>query len=41
MSSLQAALHPESWNTAGHGGPLVAVPPWTIGVALGLEFRLF
>jgi hypothetical protein len=41
MASLQAALHPASWNTAGNAGPLVTVPPWTIGASLGLEFRIF
>ncbi len=41
MSSLQVALHPKSWNTAGNAGPLVTVPPWTVAASLGLEFRIF
>jgi hypothetical protein len=41
MSSLQLALHPTSWNTAGNGGPLVTVPQWTVGASVGLEFKLF
>jgi len=41
MSSLQLALHPASWNTAGNAGPLVTVPQWTLGASLGLEFKLF
>jgi hypothetical protein len=41
MSSLQVALHPRSWNTAGNAGPLVTIPQWTLGASLGLEFKLF
>ncbi len=41
MSSLQVALHPTSWTTADSAGPLVTIPPWTVGAALGLEFKLF
>jgi hypothetical protein len=40
MSSVQAALHPRSWSI-GDGAPALAMPPWTLAVSLGLEFRLF
>jgi hypothetical protein len=41
ISALQAALHPASWNTAGNPESLVTVPAWTVGLAVGLEFKIF
>jgi hypothetical protein len=42
LSSLQVALHPASWNTAGNNTePFVKLSPWTIGASLGLEFTIF
>jgi hypothetical protein len=41
MSSLHAAFHPASWNTNRDPGPLFAIPSWTLGASLGLEFRIY
>jgi len=41
LPSVQAAFHPASWSTAGDSGPLVAIPLWTVGLSVALEFRIF
>jgi hypothetical protein len=41
LSAVQAALHPASWNAGRDDGPRVAIPLWTVGVSLGLEFKVF
>jgi hypothetical protein len=41
ISALQGALHPPSWNTARNADSVITVPAWTVGVAVGLEFRIF
>ena len=40
-SAVQALFHPLSWRTSGQGDPMVAVPVWSLGVSLGLEFNVF
>jgi len=40
MAALQAAAHPAAWNTA-RGDDAPAIPLWTVGASLGLEFKVF
>jgi hypothetical protein len=41
LSAVQASLHPGSWSAGRDDGPRVAIPLWTMGVSLGLEFKVF
>jgi hypothetical protein len=41
FSAVQAALHPASWSAGRDDGPRVAIPLWTVGASLGLEFKVF
>jgi len=41
LTAVQAALHPAPWSAGRDDGPRVAIPLWTVGASLGLEFKVF